>query len=164
MIVYKRAASTYLYVCPVISLRTMTQSTSHLARSPALSWPNWAVVSFPRFLTLRERERRERGREREWEWGVRVRVRVRVRERGREREREREGEEREGEREGDGEREREREGEREEREGGRERGRWRERERNGYAKYFCELICTFAKFSRHVLILPATHIGRDTIS
>lgn len=46
---------THLYVCPVISFLTMTQSTSHLANSPELSWPIWTVVSFPRFWHWRDR-------------------------------------------------------------------------------------------------------------
>jgi len=44
----------YLYVCPVISFLTMTQSTSHLASSPELSWPIWTVVSFPKFWHCNE--------------------------------------------------------------------------------------------------------------
>ena len=48
---------TYLYVCPVISFLTMTQSTSHLANSPELSWPIWTVVSFPRFWHCKDRSR-----------------------------------------------------------------------------------------------------------
>lgn len=39
----------HLYVCPVISFLTTTQSTSHLVNSPELSWPICTVVSLPRF-------------------------------------------------------------------------------------------------------------------
>lgn len=34
----------------------MTQSTSHLANSPELSWPIWTVVSFPKFWLCKERQ------------------------------------------------------------------------------------------------------------
>ncbi|KAG7277645.1 hypothetical protein CRUP_025330 [Coryphaenoides rupestris] len=42
----------YLRVWPVISLRTITQSTSHLASRPALSCPSWAEVISRTFLGI----------------------------------------------------------------------------------------------------------------
>lgn len=45
---------THLYVCPVISLYTITQSIRHLASKPEFSVPSWRVLSLPRFLHCNE--------------------------------------------------------------------------------------------------------------
>jgi len=50
------ACTTYLYVCPVTSLRTTTCSTIHLGEGPELSCPILRVVRMPRFLCYNKTE------------------------------------------------------------------------------------------------------------